>query len=195
VLSKDFFQPLLRFNFLLYSVLVADGNWKHNIALLKGCHKIGIHSGTTKAKVTTQHLKKSITKTNIMTVSIGMFSLSALLTSKSIDTTQIDLIDDNAKLPSKELLVQVGLLEHSISSFQQSTRMKASTQSIILSWSKVYHSTKQGVGGVARWEEEKPSKRIKRPLEEDVDLLADPLSKGSLKCDEALGLCKNRLFN
>jgi hypothetical protein len=50
-----------------------------------------------------------------MTVSVDIFSLSALLMSKSIDTTQIDLIDDNARLPSKELLVRMGM-EHSISS-------------------------------------------------------------------------------
>ena len=66
--------------------------------------------------MTSQHIKLSSTKTNTMTVSAETFSLSALLRSKSIgDTTQVDLIDDNARLPSKELLVQLGLKD-SISS-------------------------------------------------------------------------------
>ena len=50
-----------------------------------------------------------------MTVFTENFSLSALLRSKSIDVKQIDLIDDNARLPSEELIVRVGL-ECSISS-------------------------------------------------------------------------------
>ena len=51
-----------------------------------------------------------------MTVSAETFSLSDLLKSKlSGDSAQIDLIDDNARLPSKELLVRVGL-QDSISS-------------------------------------------------------------------------------
>jgi hypothetical protein len=44
------------------------------------------------------------------------FSLSALLRSKSIDILkQIDIIDDNARLPSNELIARVGL-EYTISS-------------------------------------------------------------------------------
>jgi hypothetical protein len=53
--------------------------------------------------------------TSTMTVFAETFSLSALLRSKSIDIKQIDLIDDNARLPSEELIGRVGL-EYSISS-------------------------------------------------------------------------------
>jgi hypothetical protein len=53
-----------------------------------------------------------------MTASGGeAFSLSALLRSKSIDTKHIDIIDDNARRPSQELIVQLSL-ECSFSSIE-----------------------------------------------------------------------------
>lgn len=50
-----------------------------------------------------------------MTVSAETDFLSALLKSNSIDTKRLDIINDNARLPSEELIVRLGLDYHNSS--------------------------------------------------------------------------------